>query len=708
MRTMLQPLLGLLLCYMVNSKLHIGTAIYDATGPITDLVFMGMANPSQVGSGLHQRLRARTFVALDDATNKRFAFVSLDAGMGGIVLKNRVVAALQKKLGNEDYTFANIGISGTHTHSGQSGFLQDVMFQFSGSGWVDKVTTAFANGVVESIVMAHNNLQPAQASVAVGTLDKSNINRSPTAYLLNPAEERARYEHDTDHNMTMLKLNGENGKELGHFTWFAVHPTSMNNTNTLLSGDNKGYASYLFERHKNGPTSVNRTGLGPFVAAFPSTNLGDVSPNTAGPRCRDTGEICDAVHSTCNGRSEQCSAFGPGKDMFESCEIIGRQQFEKAVELYAEPGSPVGSTVDFIHTFVKMPGLNVSDPNTGAPLGNLCSAAMGDSFAAGTTDGPGMFDFTQGANSSNPFWHFLVDFVHKSTPEEKACQAPKGILLPTGSISFPWPWASDILPLQILRLGSLVILNVPTEMTTMSGRRFRDALKAELVKGGLMNEDGVVVIAGLSNGYADYTATFEEYQEQRYEAASTIYGPHQLNGYIQEFKKLAQAMAAGKAVDPGEAPKDFSSSLIDTKGDGLKTDYYPSGTKAFGQVMTDALTSYRLGEKVAVKFAGANPWNDLKTQGTYCEIQRCLDAQCSKYETVADDGDWETRTHVAKETVDLIEKAHTWTIEWYIPQQTQPGQYRVVHSHTAYDKPLIGHAKYTPYTGYSRVFSLTA
>lgn len=34
-------------------------------------------------------------------------------------------------------------------------------------------------------------------------------------------------------------------------SWFAVHCTSMNNTNVLISGDNKGYASYLFEKHMN-------------------------------------------------------------------------------------------------------------------------------------------------------------------------------------------------------------------------------------------------------------------------------------------------------------------------------------------------------------------------------------------------------------------------------------------------------------------------
>ena len=38
------------------------------------------------------------------------------------------------------------------------------------------------------------------------------------------------------------------------------------------------------------------------MAAFPQANEGDVSPNTAGPRCIDTGEACDFETSTCNGR----------------------------------------------------------------------------------------------------------------------------------------------------------------------------------------------------------------------------------------------------------------------------------------------------------------------------------------------------------------------------------------------------------------------
>lgn len=52
-----------------------------------------------------------------------------------------------------------------------------------------------------------------------------------------------------------------------------------------------------------------------------------------------------------------------------------------------------------------------------------------------------------------------------------------------------------------------------------------------------------MVLAGLSNAYADYITTYEEYQVQRYEGASTIYGPHTLEAYIYKFEKLAYAMA---------------------------------------------------------------------------------------------------------------------------------------------------------------------
>ena len=54
--------------------------------------------------------------------------------------------------------------------------------------------------------------------------------------------------------------------------------------------------------------------------------------------------------------------------------------------------------------------------------------------------------------------------------------------------------------------------------------------------------DFKVVLAGLSNVYTHYITTFEEYQLQKYEAASTIFGPHTLNAYLDQYAYLTESL----------------------------------------------------------------------------------------------------------------------------------------------------------------------
>merc|ERR1712226_1262539 len=115
----------------------------------------------------------------------------------------------------------------------------------------------------------------------------------------------------------------------------------------------------------------------------------------------DTGLPCDKFTSTCNGKEELCVAFGPGKngDMFESTQIIGKKQYDHAMKLYKEATTELSGPLDYRHSFVNFDGLAVKLPN-GTDV-HTCTAAYGYSFAAGTTDGCGMFNFFQGENSSN-------------------------------------------------------------------------------------------------------------------------------------------------------------------------------------------------------------------------------------------------------------------------------------------------------------------
>lgn len=82
---------------------------------------------------------------------------------------------------------------------------------------------------------------------STGELLDAGVNRSPSAYLKNPAEERTNYKYDVDKEMTLLKFVDDEWGPVGSFNWFATHGTSMSRTNSLISGDNKGAAARFME-----------------------------------------------------------------------------------------------------------------------------------------------------------------------------------------------------------------------------------------------------------------------------------------------------------------------------------------------------------------------------------------------------------------------------------------------------------------------------
>jgi len=78
-----------------------------------------------------------------------------------------------------------------------------------------------------------------------------------------------------DKEMLLIKFVKNNGKEIGCLNWYAIHPTNRGNKNRLITGDNKGYASYLFEKEKGTNIKNKET----FIAAFANSNCGDISGN---------------------------------------------------------------------------------------------------------------------------------------------------------------------------------------------------------------------------------------------------------------------------------------------------------------------------------------------------------------------------------------------------------------------------------------------
>lgn len=68
------------------------------------------------------------------------------------------------------------------------------------------------------------------------------------------------------------------------------------------------------------------------------------------------------------------------------------------MDLFNKASEKLKGKVDYRHTYVDFSQLEVTLPKKGggSEVVKTCPAAMGFGFAAGTTDGPGAFDFTQG------------------------------------------------------------------------------------------------------------------------------------------------------------------------------------------------------------------------------------------------------------------------------------------------------------------------
>uniref|UniRef100_A0A8D1ABQ5 Neutral ceramidase n=1 Tax=Sus scrofa TaxID=9823 RepID=A0A8D1ABQ5_PIG len=339
-------------------------------------------------------------------------------------------------------------------------------------------------------------------------------------------------------------------------------------------------------------------------------------------------------------------------------------------ELYASASQEVTGPLASAHQWVNMTDVTVWLNST--HTGKTCKPALGYSFAAGTIDGFGSLNFTQGTTVGDPFWDSLRDqILGKPSEEIKECQKPKPILLHTGELSKPNPWHPDIVDVQIITLGFLAIAAVPGEFTTMSGRRFREAIQEEFATYGMPNM--TVVVSGLCNVYTHYITTYEEYQAQRYEAASTIYGPHTLSAYIQLFKVLAKAIATGTVANLSTGPEPpFFKQLINTLIPNI-VDRAPTG-KHFGDVLQPANPTYRMGEVVEVVFVGANPKNsaEILTHQTFLTVEK-YEATSATWQIVHNDASWETRFYWHK---GLLGYSNT-TIQWHIPDSAQPGIYRI-------------------------------
>lgn len=526
---------------------NIGTGIGEVTDPAVGLPMQGMADQNQITSGVESRLYARAFLVADRASGAaahRVAIVVADIWSATSRVKDAILKRLAAKYG-DTYTEENVLVAGTHTHSAPGGYSGALMydFDFERGGCDEATVMCISDGCVRAIERADSNLAPGRIYVNRGDVADCGRNRSLPAYMRNPQAERDHWGADTDREMLLLKFvkidSGGGERPVGVLTWYPIHPTDRGQKNTLVSGDNKGHASALFEQQMGSDVGQEAA----FVAAFANANCGDVSGNV------ELGHIPDGI----NDRAQM--------------EKHGRQQFEVAERLFEAASEEVTGPIEYRHTRVDLSNLTI-----GNGASRTWPAALGVSFAAGSSEDsvpePDL-GIHEGITASNIgevdaliagvaglglSVIFGVDVVDQLTAvQEREGHLPKPAVLMPG-IDNP-PSVPQVLSVQLVRVGSLAVLGIPGELTTMAGRRLRTTVLDIVTGAGVKH----VALGTYANEYAQYVTTPEEYSSQQYEGASTLFGAHTLEGYQQVAAALATTIIQGTPADPGPPPTPWTS-----------------------------------------------------------------------------------------------------------------------------------------------------
>lgn len=538
----------------------------------------GFADETQKASGIGIDFYSRAFT-IADGHGGRLAIAVVDLWTCTEAVKQEVISRLAAMSGEGAFfTADNVQVAGTHTHSGPAGISRYRLYNFYSGGFNERITGAFADAIAQSILDAHRSEARGVIDVHRIDIEDCGRNRSPAAYGHNPAEERQRYGKETDTGMTVLDFRqdgGQAGRRIGILTWYPIHGTDLGQKNTLLHGDNKGVASHILEQEQ---------GFCP-VAAFANSNAGDVSgnveyrtlPTTSTERALKHGkQQADAVMSVLTHPREPpkrlSGAVSCGYAVVDMSAVSitdsKARTYIPTIGLATLAGSNADSTVPFppsllshgglvrgklsvkdavIHVVLLSAGsqkdinlellryIAANNPAIFALLAPLLVSALlvfpAILVAVGIAAGAGILKAAQKMKADIKAPSFFT-----LSKAERAGHDPKPITMVAKGL------VPSKLPLQLMRIGDLAIAGVPGELTTMAGRRLRAALEAEYGSRGSPVEN--VVISGYANAYSQYITTPEEYAMQHYEGASTLFGPHTLEAYIQEFCRLVSASPA--------------------------------------------------------------------------------------------------------------------------------------------------------------------
>lgn len=580
--------------------LEIGIGKADITAFVRGVGMLGYGLATQPMLDIETALYSRAFVFYDPSTQKRVTFVNTELCMINPSLKDGVIRKLTQQYPQWGYDYDNLMLTAQHTHTGPSGYSLHPLYSMSSPGFVQEIYDKIVNGIFDSVVQAELNKAPGKIQVGTGTFDYEtsiSYNRSIAAYNLNPEVEKKISFADrhlaADKRMTLLQITDEQGRPRASVNWFAVHTTNLPNTWTKVCSDNKGFAATELEESYE---EENKD----YISAFAQGACGDVSARVK-----------------FNPRLDRQRGYweGPFEDDLKSSKYNGNIQYKKAKEIISgiDTTKDLGASgVDGQTLFTDFGAIDLNPEFTGGKEGCVTSpSCMGAAFLVGSVmDGPGMPELLgMGSVALSRVITKKREIFSKGEDKKYIdrfvrAQACKPVILETGrnlilgakprhlilpdfadelirnikhfdriGVLDQTPLTPQVLPVQALRIGAILILGIPFEITTISSKRLVKTIEDRVAGHGIQH----VILAPYANAYNGYIVTNEEYQLQMYEGGHCVFGQWSLNALqeksakvVDELMKPANQRQSLREAEPDVFSEDFIKAFAHFEGNYYK------------------------------------------------------------------------------------------------------------------------------------------
>ena len=483
-----------------------GAAEVDITPP-PGMPKAGYSRNAHDGTGFRTRLRARAIHLRSGTTS--LAVVTLDL-LGGSSVLQRLVA--QSVAGRTDVPLHGLFVGATHTHAGPGQFQGSAFYSHFASnrpGFDPAWTQFLVERISSAVLAAVESRRPATAAVGSFEVWGLTRNRSLAPHVRNP---EVRDKSDAAHRkfsevnpyLHVLRVDSAAGDAddgpLAALATFSIHGTGISQHAHEYNAD---VWAYLVGSLAGG---VERsTGRRPVVGAIEATHA-DVAP-----------------------------AIRPGQAGYLEAQRIGAGIGEQGAAL-----------------FDSLEPLLTAELPLGAGLREIDLAS---GYEASAVDGVALAPPAIGAaqvagakENLTPVLGWLPPF-RAGMPKPYANKGPQGakwLLLSQRRQRLILPKADfpTVLPLQVLRIGTTLLVGAPFEITVESGRRVRAAVLAAARAGGVDD----VVVSSVANEYWGYCTTPEEYELQYYEGGHTLHGANTQPWLAAQAARLAGAVSRGEAV----------------------------------------------------------------------------------------------------------------------------------------------------------------